>query len=194
MRFYKKALQGRVESMQQSSATPSLVFGGCRRLLYALNLTLQCLLVSIAFGPVSSLHLTSDFYTCKYTVGRLEKWGEPLLWVHPVEKSVCVSSETSVLRSWCTRSFGAGEEVWFSVSGVVVTGGILSLRGQYRDEGKGGGGGGGGRGREEGEGGGGGKGGGEDGTGVSGSDNGRKKLKVKKQKETHRKRKRESEG
>ena len=30
-------------------------------------------------------------------------------------------SETSVLRSWCTRSFDTGEEVWFSVSGVVLT-------------------------------------------------------------------------
>ena len=33
--------------------------GGCRRLLHALNPTLQCVLVSTVFGTVSSLHLTS---------------------------------------------------------------------------------------------------------------------------------------
>ena len=36
-----------------------LVFGGCGRLLHALNPTLQCLLVSTVFGTVSSLHPTS---------------------------------------------------------------------------------------------------------------------------------------
>ena len=35
------------------------VFGGCGRLLHALNPTLQCFLVSTVFGTVSSLHLTS---------------------------------------------------------------------------------------------------------------------------------------
>ena len=39
-------------------------FGGCGRLLHALNATLQWLLVSTLFGMVSSLHLISDFYTC----------------------------------------------------------------------------------------------------------------------------------
>ena len=58
-----------VESMQQSSATPSLHLGflGCGRLLHALNHTLQWLLVSTVFGTVSSLHLNfifNDFYTC----------------------------------------------------------------------------------------------------------------------------------
>ena len=52
----------RVESMQQSSTTPSLhlcVFRDYRRLLHVLNPTLQCFLVSTVFGAVSSLHLTS---------------------------------------------------------------------------------------------------------------------------------------
>ena len=35
------------------------VFRGCGRLLHALNPTLQCFLVSTAFGMVSSLHLIS---------------------------------------------------------------------------------------------------------------------------------------
>ena len=35
-----------------------LLFRGCGRLLHALNPTLQCLLVSIVFCTVSSLHLT----------------------------------------------------------------------------------------------------------------------------------------
>ena len=50
-----------VESMQQSSATPSLHLGFLDggRLLHALNHTLQWLLVSTVFGTVSSLHLIS---------------------------------------------------------------------------------------------------------------------------------------
>ena len=36
-------------------------------MLHALNPTLQYLLVSILFGTVSSLHHTSDFYTCIYS-------------------------------------------------------------------------------------------------------------------------------
>ena len=36
-------------------------FGGCGRLLHTVNSTL---LVSPVFGMVSSLHPTSDFYTC----------------------------------------------------------------------------------------------------------------------------------
>ena len=48
------------------------VFRGCGRLLHVLNPTLQCFLVSTVFGIVSSLHLTSDFYTC-YTCIRHDR-------------------------------------------------------------------------------------------------------------------------
>ena len=66
---YKKPLQGMAESMQQSSATPSYIsfFGGCGRLLHALNHTLQWLLVATVFGTVSSYF---DFYTCRHYIGQ----------------------------------------------------------------------------------------------------------------------------
>ena len=41
------------------------VFWGCRRLLHALNHTLQWLLVSTVFGTVSSLHLISFLHLYK---------------------------------------------------------------------------------------------------------------------------------
>ena len=59
-----------------------LVFWGCGRLLHALNLTLQWLLVSTVFGTVSSLHLISFLMIftlvyiyialCMYTANRAE--------------------------------------------------------------------------------------------------------------------------
>ena len=54
----QNALRGKSESMDQSSATPSLhtFFGGCRRLLHTLTPTSQGLLVSLVFGKVPSLH------------------------------------------------------------------------------------------------------------------------------------------
>ena len=52
---YKKALQGRIESMQQSSATPSLHLW-LRKIVACSQ---PYLLVSTVFGTVSSLHLTS---------------------------------------------------------------------------------------------------------------------------------------
>ena len=58
---YKKALQGRVESMQHNPKKQDV---GRGLWLHAFNPTLQYLLVSIVFGTVSSLHLTSYFYTC----------------------------------------------------------------------------------------------------------------------------------
>ena len=38
---------------------PLSLFGGCGRLLHTVNSTSQCLLVSLVFGTVSSLHPTS---------------------------------------------------------------------------------------------------------------------------------------
>ena len=57
---YKKALQGRVKSMQQFSTTPSLHHGfwGLRKIVAFSHSSSQCLLVSIVFGMVSSLHPT----------------------------------------------------------------------------------------------------------------------------------------
>ena len=46
-------------SHQRGPPSLHLDFGGCGRLLRALNPTLQCFLVSTVFGTVSSLHLTS---------------------------------------------------------------------------------------------------------------------------------------
>ena len=60
---YKKALEGRVESMRQSSATSSLHLGflgvaeDCRMLS---TIACSAFLYSTVFGTVSSLHL--DFY------------------------------------------------------------------------------------------------------------------------------------
>ena len=52
--------------MQQSSATQSLHldFWGLRKIVACSQSSSQCLLVSIVFGTVSSLHPTYDFYTC----------------------------------------------------------------------------------------------------------------------------------
>ena len=52
----------RIESMQQSSATPSsYIFGfwGLRKIVACSQSSSQCLLVSTVFGTVSSLHPTS---------------------------------------------------------------------------------------------------------------------------------------
>ena len=51
----------RIESMQQSSATPSLHlgFGGLRKIVACSQSSSQCLLVSTVFSTVSSLHPTS---------------------------------------------------------------------------------------------------------------------------------------
>ena len=53
----------RIESMQQSSATPKNqdVGRGLRKIVACSQSSLQCLLVSIVFGTVSSLHPTSIF-------------------------------------------------------------------------------------------------------------------------------------
>ena len=48
------------------------VFGGCGRLLHALNPTLQCFLVSTVLGTVSSLHLTS--FLMIFTLVLCTKW------------------------------------------------------------------------------------------------------------------------
>ena len=52
--------------MQQSSATPKNedVGIGLRKIVACSHSSSQCLLVSTVFGTVSSLHPTSDFYTC----------------------------------------------------------------------------------------------------------------------------------
>ena len=51
----------RIESMQQSSATPSLHLGfwGLQKIVTCSQSSSQYLLVSIVFGTVSSLHPTS---------------------------------------------------------------------------------------------------------------------------------------
>ena len=49
----------RIESMQQSSATPSLHLWGLRKIVACSQSSSQCLLVSTVFGTVSSLHPTS---------------------------------------------------------------------------------------------------------------------------------------
>ena len=66
MRPYQKLLKQEgtarwIESMQQSSATPSLHLGfwGLWKILACSQSSSQCLLVSIVFGTVSSLHPTS---------------------------------------------------------------------------------------------------------------------------------------
>ena len=59
-KLLKQEGSARIESMQQSSATPSLHLGfwGLRKIV-ACSQSSQCLLVSIVFGMVSSLHPTS---------------------------------------------------------------------------------------------------------------------------------------
>ena len=50
----------RIESMQQSSATPYIFgFWGLRKIVACSQSSSQCLLVSTVFGTVSSLHPTS---------------------------------------------------------------------------------------------------------------------------------------
>ena len=49
----------RIESMQQSSATPKDVGTGLRKIVACSQSSSQCLLVSTVFGTVSSLHPTS---------------------------------------------------------------------------------------------------------------------------------------
>ena len=58
---YKKSLKS-----SQSLATQSLhlSFWALRKIVACSHSSLQCLLVSTVFGMVSSLHPTSDFYTC----------------------------------------------------------------------------------------------------------------------------------
>ena len=53
-------------NLPQPPPYTSLVFGGCGRLLHALNPILQCLLVSTIGGTVSSLHLTSFLHLYIY--------------------------------------------------------------------------------------------------------------------------------
>ena len=59
-KLLKQEGSARIESMQQSSATPSLHLGfwGLRKIV-ACSQSSHCLLVSIVFGAVSSLHPTS---------------------------------------------------------------------------------------------------------------------------------------
>ena len=56
----------RIESMQQSSATPKNqdVGRGLRKIVACSQSSSQCLLVPTVFGMVSSLHPIYDFYTC----------------------------------------------------------------------------------------------------------------------------------
>ena len=57
------ARSSRIESMQQSSATPKTkdVGRGLRKIVACSQSSSQCLLVSTVFGTVSSLHPTSIF-------------------------------------------------------------------------------------------------------------------------------------
>ena len=71
----------RIESMQQSSATPSLHLWGLRKIVACSQSSSQCLLVSTVFGTVSSLHPTSffnDFYTCIYCTWKAQVWDDPI--------------------------------------------------------------------------------------------------------------------
>ena len=82
-----------VESMQQSSAThpyPSLFFGGCGRLLHALNPTLQYFLVSTIFGT-KLMHQKVSFIQSVYGTWKLYF-------------QVC-SSESSVIELFCVTLY-----------------------------------------------------------------------------------------
>ena len=68
----------RIESMQQSSAIPKTDVGrGLWKIVAYSQSSSQCLLVSIVFGTVSSLHPTSflhlfhSFFSHKYSQGRV---------------------------------------------------------------------------------------------------------------------------
>ena len=65
----------RIESMQQSSATPKSqdVWRGLRKIVACSQSSSQCLLVSTIFATVSSLHPISDFYTCNITSVKIIK-------------------------------------------------------------------------------------------------------------------------
>ena len=52
-----------IESIQQSSATPSLHIWGLRKIVGCSQSTSQCLLVSTVFGTVSSLHPSSFLHS-----------------------------------------------------------------------------------------------------------------------------------
>ena len=76
------------------------IFQGCRRLLHALNPTLQCFLVSTVFGTVSSLHHVSVIprnmiYKCKNQVR---------LHIFTLVYHVSTSSVGNIMcnvRQWC---------------------------------------------------------------------------------------------
>ena len=68
----KKALRGGLRACNNLPQPPPyiMVFGGCGKLLHALNPS-QCLLVSIVFGTVSSLHPISFLHLYIYVCAAL---------------------------------------------------------------------------------------------------------------------------